>query len=94
MEGEEFAIYRNLQEHLNNLPIGFPPTKSGVELKLLNFEIHHSIFVIHHSFLLNFCASLKIFIILSGIPIIIPLVMTADTMAPTMPCMPASVPVI
>ncbi len=28
-------LYRQLQEHLNKLPIGFPCTKSGVELKIL-----------------------------------------------------------
>ena len=28
-------IYRKLQEHLDTMPIGFPPTKSGVELRLL-----------------------------------------------------------
>lgn len=37
MEAEEIAIYRNLQKHLDNLPVGFPPTKSGVELKLLKY---------------------------------------------------------
>ncbi len=29
------AIYRNLAKHLNNLPGGFPPTESGVELRIL-----------------------------------------------------------
>ncbi len=28
-------VYRNLQEHLDQLPIGFPPTESGVEIRLL-----------------------------------------------------------
>ena len=28
-------LYRQLQEHLDKLPIGFPSTKSGVELKIL-----------------------------------------------------------
>jgi Pyruvate/2-oxoacid:ferredoxin oxidoreductase delta subunit len=28
-------IYRQLQKHFNRAPIGFPPTKSGVELSLL-----------------------------------------------------------
>ncbi|MBY8991906.1 MAG: 4Fe-4S binding protein [Candidatus Lokiarchaeota archaeon] len=37
MEAEEIAIYRNLQKHLDELPVGFPPTKSGVELKLLKY---------------------------------------------------------
>jgi Na+-translocating ferredoxin:NAD+ oxidoreductase RNF subunit RnfB len=27
--------YRNLQEHLNKMPVGFPATKSGVEINLL-----------------------------------------------------------
>ncbi len=31
----EQQIYRNLQIHLDKLPIGFPPTKSGVELEIL-----------------------------------------------------------
>ena len=36
-------IYRLLQEHLDKLPIGFPKTESGVEIKILqhlfnNFE--------------------------------------------------------
>jgi len=37
MKLEEEKIYRTLQEHLDKLPIGFPPTKSGVELKLLQY---------------------------------------------------------
>ena len=37
MKLEYMKIYRKLQEHLNKLPIGFPPTKSGVELKLLQY---------------------------------------------------------
>jgi len=37
MKLEDMKIYRKLQEHLNKLPIGFPPTKSGVELKLLQY---------------------------------------------------------
>ncbi len=28
-------IYRTLQKHLNKMPTGFPPTKSGVEINLL-----------------------------------------------------------
>jgi len=28
-------VYRRLQKHIDNLPIGFPPTESGVELRLL-----------------------------------------------------------
>ncbi|MFX0035471.1 MAG: 4Fe-4S binding protein [Candidatus Hermodarchaeota archaeon] len=37
MNSEETKIYRELQEHLDKLPIGFPPTNSGVELKLLKY---------------------------------------------------------
>ena len=28
-------VYKKLQEHLHELPMGFPPTKSGVEIELL-----------------------------------------------------------
>ena len=28
-------IYRQLQKHFDRAPVGYPPTKSGVELKLL-----------------------------------------------------------
>ena len=28
-------VYRQLQKHFDRAPIGFPPTKSGVELSLL-----------------------------------------------------------
>jgi Fe-S-cluster-containing hydrogenase component 2 len=31
----EADIYRKLQEHLDQMPIGFPPTQTGVELTLL-----------------------------------------------------------
>ncbi len=31
----DFAIYRNLQIHLDQFPIGLPATKSGIELKVL-----------------------------------------------------------
>ena len=34
MEVEE-QTYRNLQKHLDQLPIGFPSTKSGVEIRIL-----------------------------------------------------------
>lgn len=34
MENED-VIYRKLQEHLDKLPVGFPPTESGVELRIL-----------------------------------------------------------
>jgi NAD-dependent dihydropyrimidine dehydrogenase PreA subunit len=27
--------YRELQQHLNKMPVGFPPTESGIEIKLL-----------------------------------------------------------
>jgi len=27
--------YRNLQKHLDNLPVGFPATESGVEIRIL-----------------------------------------------------------
>ena len=37
MKSEELSIYRQLQKHLDKLPIGFPPTNSGVELKLLKY---------------------------------------------------------
>ncbi|TFG24389.1 MAG: 4Fe-4S ferredoxin, partial [Promethearchaeota archaeon] len=30
-------IYRKLQQHLDTLPIGFPATTSGVEIKILKF---------------------------------------------------------
>jgi ferredoxin len=33
MDNEE--IYRKLQEHLDTLPVGFPATKTGVEIRLL-----------------------------------------------------------
>ncbi|MHA1764431.1 MAG: hypothetical protein ACTSYC_11855 [Promethearchaeota archaeon] len=28
-------VYRELQEHLDKMPIGYPPTKSGVEIRIL-----------------------------------------------------------
>ncbi|MEJ2295984.1 MAG: hypothetical protein P8Y23_14605, partial [Candidatus Lokiarchaeota archaeon] len=31
------SVYRKLQRHLNTLPIGYPDTKSGVELRLLKY---------------------------------------------------------
>lgn len=31
----QIDIYRELQDHLNQLPIAFPPTKDGVEIRLL-----------------------------------------------------------
>jgi electron transport complex protein RnfB len=35
MKDKEEAIYRDLQKHLNKQPIGYPATKSGVEIRLL-----------------------------------------------------------
>lgn len=32
---EDGDIYRNLQEHLNKMPIGFPSVKSGADIRLL-----------------------------------------------------------
>ena len=31
----EITYYRQLQEHLDKLPIGYPKTNSGVELRIL-----------------------------------------------------------
>lgn len=31
----ERDVYRELQQHLDNMPVGFPATKSGVEIRLL-----------------------------------------------------------
>ena len=28
-------LYRKLQQHLDRMPVGFPPTESGVELRIL-----------------------------------------------------------
>ena len=28
-------VYRKLQEHLDNMPVAYPATKSGVEIRLL-----------------------------------------------------------
>ena len=35
MNNENNNIYRELQKHLDKLPIGFPATESGVELRIL-----------------------------------------------------------
>ncbi|NVM37232.1 MAG: 4Fe-4S binding protein [Candidatus Lokiarchaeota archaeon] len=35
MNDENNSIYRELQKHLDKLPIGFPATESGVELRIL-----------------------------------------------------------
>ena len=32
---QEDKIYRDLQIHLNNLPIGFPPSENGADIKVL-----------------------------------------------------------
>lgn len=32
---EENEIYRDLQRHLDRLPIGFPTTESGLEIRIL-----------------------------------------------------------
>ncbi len=33
----ENLVYRKLQQHLDKFPIGFPPTDSGVELRILRY---------------------------------------------------------
>ncbi len=35
MNNEDLDIYQELQKHLNKLPIGYPATESGVELRIL-----------------------------------------------------------
>lgn len=37
MKSEEIEVYRALQQHLDSTPVGFPPTESGIELKLLQY---------------------------------------------------------
>ena len=37
MTEETQDLYRNLQIHLDQFPIGFPATKSGVELRILKY---------------------------------------------------------
>jgi electron transport complex protein RnfB len=37
MKAEEIDVYRKLQVHLDKLPVGFPATKSGVELEILKY---------------------------------------------------------
>ncbi len=32
---EDSGVYRQLQEHMDKMPIGFPATESGIELDLL-----------------------------------------------------------
>ena len=41
MKKEEKEIYRDLQQHLDNMPIGFPATESGIELKVLKHLFNH-----------------------------------------------------
>ena len=35
MEEKSLNIYRELQKHLDKMPIGFPATESGIELRVL-----------------------------------------------------------
>ena len=35
MEDKNIDVYRELQKHLNKMPIGFPATESGIELRVL-----------------------------------------------------------
>lgn len=35
MEQENIDYYRELQKHLDKMPVGFPPTESGIEIKIL-----------------------------------------------------------
>ncbi len=46
-------VYRQLQEHLDSLPVGFPATKSGVELRILKrlFTEEEAEIACHLSFL-------------------------------------------
>jgi electron transport complex protein RnfB len=37
MPSAENDVYRKLQQHLDQMPIGYPATKSGVEIRLLKF---------------------------------------------------------
>lgn len=37
MKSEKIGVYRELQEHLDKTPVGFPPTESGIELELLRY---------------------------------------------------------
>lgn len=34
----DLELYRELQKHLERIPVGLPPTESGIELKVLQ---HH-----------------------------------------------------
>ncbi|MDH4067800.1 MAG: 4Fe-4S binding protein [Dehalococcoidia bacterium] len=33
--GQEARVYRNLQKHLDTMPVGYPATESGVEIRIL-----------------------------------------------------------
>ena len=37
MKKKNLDVYRNLQLHLDEFPIGFPATKSGSDIRLLRF---------------------------------------------------------
>jgi electron transport complex protein RnfB len=32
---DQIQVYRELQKHIDKMPVGFPPTKSGVEIRIL-----------------------------------------------------------
>ena len=32
---DEIEVYRELQKHIDKMPVGFPSTKSGVEIRIL-----------------------------------------------------------
>ncbi|MHA2346896.1 MAG: ATP-binding protein [Candidatus Hodarchaeales archaeon] len=46
---QKVEIYRELQEHLDSLPVGFPATESGVELRLLKrlFNLEEARLALH-----------------------------------------------
>jgi len=35
MEQERLDLYRELQKHLDKMPVGYPATESGIEIKVL-----------------------------------------------------------
>ncbi|GAH41687.1 unnamed protein product, partial [marine sediment metagenome] len=35
MQNKNIDVYRELQKHLDKMPVGFPATESGIEIKLL-----------------------------------------------------------
>ncbi|MFX0057135.1 MAG: hypothetical protein ACFE8J_02425, partial [Candidatus Heimdallarchaeota archaeon] len=41
MDDENLNIYRELQIHLDKLPIGYPATESGVEIRILKHLFTH-----------------------------------------------------